>query len=78
MAAATAMFNRFVEYFRSKKFPSPEDILRTSEDDLRNIGILKARITCLKYLLTKIINKEIHPIALEILVMNKSLKNLRR
>lgn len=61
MAAATAIFNRFVEYFRPKKFPSPEDILRTSEDDLRNIGISKAKITCLKDLSTKIINKEIHP-----------------
>lgn len=60
MTAATAIFNRLVEYFRPKKFPSPEDILRTSEDDLRKIGISKAKITCLKDLSTKMINKEIH------------------
>lgn len=60
MSAATAIFNRFVKYFIPKKFPSPEDILKISEDDLRKIGISKAKIICLKDLATKLINKEIH------------------
>ncbi len=54
MYAAQSIFNRFVEYYKPKDFPTPEDILNTAEKDLSKIGISKAKINCLKDLCEKI------------------------
>lgn len=54
MFAAQAIFNRFVNYFKPKEFPTPEDILATSDDDLRKLGVSKAKIICIKDLCQKI------------------------
>jgi DNA-3-methyladenine glycosylase II len=60
MFAAQSIFNRFVEYYKPKKFPSPDDILNTSNEDLRKIGISNAKIRCLKDLCEKIKSGQIH------------------
>jgi len=60
MFAAQSIFNRFVEYYKTKKFPSPDDILNTSNEDLRKIGISNAKIRCLKDLCEKIKSGKIH------------------
>lgn len=60
MFAAQSIFNRFVEYYKTKKFPSPDDILNTSNEDLRKIGISNAKIRCLKDLCEKIKSGQIH------------------
>lgn len=60
MYAAQSIFNRFVDYYKPKKFPSPKDILSTSDNDLRKIGISNAKIRCLKDLCMKINSGEIH------------------
>jgi len=60
MFAAQSIFNRFVEYYKPKKFPSPDDILSTSNEDLRKIGISNAKIRCLKDLCEKIKSGQIH------------------
>jgi DNA-3-methyladenine glycosylase II len=60
MFAAQSIFNRFVEYYKPKIFPSPDDILNTSNEDLRKIGISNAKIRCLKDLCEKIKSGQIH------------------
>jgi DNA-3-methyladenine glycosylase II len=60
MFAAQSIFNRFVEYYKPKIFPSPDDILNTSNEDLRKIGISNAKIRCLKDLCEKIKLGQIH------------------
>ncbi|MGB9663570.1 MAG: DNA-3-methyladenine glycosylase family protein [Ignavibacteria bacterium] len=60
MYAAQSIFNRFADYYIPKKFPSPDDILKTSNEDLRKLGISNAKIRCLKDLCSKINSGEIH------------------
>lgn len=60
MYAAQAIFNRFLDYFKPKKFPEPEDIIKADTEDLRKLGISYAKIRCLKDLCEKILSGEIH------------------
>lgn len=60
MYAAQSIFNRFIEFYKPKSFPTPDDILRTKEEDLRKIGLSKAKIRCLKDLCEKIKSGQIH------------------
>lgn len=60
MYAAQSIFNRFVNYYKPKNFPSPDDILKTGNEVLRKLGISNAKIQCLKDLCSKINSGEIH------------------
>ena len=60
MYAAQSIFNRFVEYYKPEKFPTPDAILNTVDEDLRKIGISKAKIRCLKDLCEKVKSGKIH------------------
>ena len=76
MFAAQSIFNRFVEYYKTKKFPSPDDILNTSNEDLRKIGISNAKIRCLKDLCEKIKSGQIHLNKIHKLSDNEIVKEL--
>lgn len=60
MYAAQSIFNRFVEFYKPKNFPTPDDILKTKDDDLRKIGISNAKIRCIKDLCEKIKSGKIY------------------
>ncbi|MCR4418232.1 MAG: DNA-3-methyladenine glycosylase [Ignavibacteria bacterium] len=60
MYAAQSIFNRFVDFYKPKTFPTPDDILKTEDDDLRKIGISNAKIRCIKDLSEKIKSGKIH------------------
>lgn len=60
MYAAQAIFNRFIEFYQPKIFPEPEDILRTSEDDLKKIGISTSKIKSIKDLSEKVLAGKIN------------------
>jgi DNA-3-methyladenine glycosylase II len=60
MYAAQAIFNHFVDYFKPKNFPEPNDILKASNDELRAIGISYAKIQSIKDLSEKVLNGKIH------------------
>jgi DNA-3-methyladenine glycosylase II len=78
MFAAQSIFNRFVEYYKPKKFPSPDDILSTSNEDLRKIGISNAKIRCLKDLCEKIKSGQIHLNKIHKLSDNEIVKELTK
>ncbi|MBU2445346.1 MAG: DNA-3-methyladenine glycosylase [Bacteroidetes bacterium] len=60
MYAARAIFERFKNHFAPKMFPSTSDIINTSTEDLRKLGLSYAKIRCLKDLCEKIESKVIH------------------
>lgn len=60
MFAAQAIFNRFINYFKPKNFPDPEDILQANEEELRKLGISYAKIRSIKDLSAKVLSNEIH------------------
>lgn len=60
MYAARAIFERFKNHFSPKKFPLTSDIISTSTEDLRKLGLSYAKIQCLKDLCEKIESKAIH------------------
>lgn len=60
MYAARAIFDRFKKHFAPKMFPLTSDIINTSTEDLRKLGLSYAKIRCLKDLCEKIESKMIH------------------
>lgn len=56
--AAGAIRERFFDYFNHKLFP--EDILKTPDQKLRNLGLSWAKIKYVKDLSQKMVNNEIH------------------
>jgi len=76
MFAAQSIFNRFIEFYKPKKFPSPDEILNTSNEDLRKIGISNAKIRCLKDLCEKIKSGQIHLNKIHKLSDNEIVKEL--
>lgn len=60
MYSAQAIFNRFINYFTTKNFPEPEDIIKANTEDLRQIGISYAKIRSIKDLSEKVLAGEIH------------------
>jgi DNA-3-methyladenine glycosylase II len=56
--AAGVIKERFFSYFNYK--PLPEDIVATSDQNLRNLGLSWAKVEYVKDLSQKIIRKEIH------------------
>lgn len=59
MYAAQSIFNRFVDFFKPKKFPDPKDIIETNVEDLRKLGISYAKIRSIKDLSAKVLSGEI-------------------
>jgi DNA-3-methyladenine glycosylase II len=55
--AARTIFKRFLNYFEEE--PDPEKILKTSENELRSLGLSNAKTKYVKDLSWKILNKEI-------------------
>jgi DNA-3-methyladenine glycosylase II len=78
MYAAQSIFNRFVDYYKPKNFPTPDDILNTNDDDLRKVGISNAKIRCLKDLCMKIISGEIHLLRINELPDEEIVKELTK
>jgi DNA-3-methyladenine glycosylase II len=51
--AAETIFSRVVALYRPKRFPSPEDILATSDDALRAAGLSRGKVASIKDLSAK-------------------------
>jgi DNA-3-methyladenine glycosylase II len=56
--SAAAIFNRFVELFPDK-MPTPEKVLKISDEKLRIIGYSRTKITYIKDLSQKVLSNEI-------------------
>ena len=52
-AAAETILRRLVALFPGKKFPTPNDLLTTSEDDIRSAGFSRAKVAALQDLAAK-------------------------
>jgi len=52
-AAAETILRRLVALFPGRKFPTPDDLLMTSEDDLRSVGFSRAKVAALRDLAAK-------------------------
>ena len=52
-AAAETILHRLVALFPGRKFPTPDDLLMTSEDDLRSVGFSRAKVAALRDLAAK-------------------------
>ncbi len=54
--AAAAIHHRFLQLYADKPFPTPQDILNTSDESLREVGISRPKIVYLKDLAQKILD----------------------
>jgi DNA-3-methyladenine glycosylase II len=52
-AAAESILRRLVALFPGRKFPTPDDLLTASEDDLRSVGFSRAKVAALRDLAAK-------------------------
>jgi DNA-3-methyladenine glycosylase II len=51
--AAETILRRLVALFPGRKFPTPEDLLTASEDDIRGVGFSRAKVAALRDLAAK-------------------------
>ena len=51
--AAETILRRLIALFPGRKFPTPDDILTASEDDIRNTGFSRAKVAALRDLAAK-------------------------
>jgi DNA-3-methyladenine glycosylase II len=51
--AAETILRRLVALFPGRKFPTPEDLLAASEDDIRGVGFSRAKVAALRDLAAK-------------------------
>jgi DNA-3-methyladenine glycosylase II len=51
--AAETILRRLVALFPGRKFPTPDDLLTTSEDDIRSAGFSRAKVAALRDLAAK-------------------------
>ncbi len=56
---ADVIINRFIKLYRPKKFPTPQDVLKTPNTKLRALGISHAKISYIKNLAQHIIDKKL-------------------
>jgi 3-methyladenine DNA glycosylase/8-oxoguanine DNA glycosylase len=61
--AAATIFSRVVALYRPKPFPDPEDVLGTSDTDLRAAGLSRAKTAALKDLAAKVLDGTVPPLA---------------
>jgi DNA-3-methyladenine glycosylase II len=57
--AAATILKRFMALFPRKKFPTPQDVLAMSPTKMRNAGLSKMKVSFLKDLSAKILDKTI-------------------
>jgi DNA-3-methyladenine glycosylase II len=53
--AAQTIFNRVLALYPGKKFPTPEEVLNTSDDRLRGAGLSRAKVAAIKDIAAKTI-----------------------
>lgn len=58
--AATTIVNRFHALFPKTNFPSPKQVLRKSDADLRSVGVSGAKVSYIKNLAQAIEDKTVH------------------
>lgn len=78
MDAAQAIFNRFVDFFKPKKFPEPKDILNGDVEELRRLGLSYAKIKSIKDLSEKVLVGEIHLKKIKYLSDDEIIKELTK
>jgi DNA-3-methyladenine glycosylase II len=59
--AAATIEKRFVELYRPKRFPKPEDVINTKLGDLRAVGLSGQKSAYLYDLASKFIDKSVNP-----------------
>ncbi len=57
--ASDTIFNRFVKLFPRKKFPTPEEVLKTPDAKLRGVGLSAGKVKYIKDLAKKVHQKEV-------------------
>ncbi len=78
MRSAQSIFNRFLSYFNYKSFPEPVDILQTSDDTLKSIGLSRNKIVSIKDLSFKMLKGEIDLEVMDSLSDDEIIKILTR
>ncbi|MBI1951770.1 MAG: DNA-3-methyladenine glycosylase 2 family protein [Acidobacteria bacterium] len=61
--AAATILGRVVDRFRPKRFPSPQDILRTADDRLRAAGLSRAKVAAIKDLAARTLDGTVPSLA---------------
>jgi DNA-3-methyladenine glycosylase II len=57
--AAGAILARFRTLYPSRRFPRPDEILRTPEETLRSAGLSRQKISCLRDLSTRVLDSSV-------------------
>ena len=57
--ASDTIFKRFVSLYPKRKFPTPEEILKTSDAKLRSVGLSGGKVKYIKDLAKKVHQKEV-------------------
>lgn len=61
--AASTILGRFIELYEGKRFPSPEDVLNTPDEDIRGVGFSRAKTAAIKDLAEKTIDRTVPTMA---------------
>lgn len=56
---ADVIIKRFINLYKPKQFPTPEDVLRTKDEKLRALGISYSKISYIKNLAQHIVEKKL-------------------
>jgi DNA-3-methyladenine glycosylase II len=59
-SAARAILKRFIELFPGRRFPSPEQVVATSEARLRKVGLSRAKALYIKGLAADVVAKKVN------------------
>ncbi len=59
--AATSILNKFKKLWPKKKFPTPQDVLEMSDEELRSAGLSRGKVVYIRDLATKFIDGTISP-----------------
>lgn len=60
-AAASTIIRRFKELYAGKEFPRPEDVVKTPFEQLRSVGLSRAKATYIQDLAAKILDGTVDP-----------------
>jgi DNA-3-methyladenine glycosylase II len=74
--ASDTIFKRFVALYPGKKFPSPEDVLKTTDAKMRKVGLSGSKVKYIKDLSRRIYRKELKLQSLHLLENEQVIEEL--
>lgn len=76
-SAVSTIIKRFEKLYPGREFPTPEDVLDTPFDELRSVGLSRAKVTYIKDLATKILDGTVDQAKLPLMSDEAVIRHLR-